>query len=116
MASRDDLETLLATHNPPADGLYPIRGVVLFGLAECERSRLFADLLRAGRIDDIGQLMCTSHDGDRVAYLGEDEQMHPFQPQTSNGYLLDLSRGPGERRTRTRDPGTIGVPAGQLPL
>ena len=39
----EDIAPLFATHAPPADGLYPMRGVVLFGLAECERARRYAD-------------------------------------------------------------------------
>ena len=39
----EDLEPFFASHREPEDGIYPIRGVVLFGLAECERARLYAD-------------------------------------------------------------------------
>lgn len=84
------LESLFATHQPPADGLYPIRGVVLFGLAECERSRLFALALRDRRISEIGRLMNVSHDGDRVVRFTGTGSPQPYQAQTSNGYLLDL--------------------------
>jgi N-acetylgalactosamine kinase len=83
------LESLLATHRPPADGLYPIRGVVLYGLAECERSRLFADALKAQQIDQIGRLMTVSHDGDRVTRATAQGQV-AHESQTSNSYLLDL--------------------------
>jgi N-acetylgalactosamine kinase len=86
----EDLETLFATHQPPDDGLYPIRGVVLYGLAECERSRRYADALRGGQIDEIGRLMNASHDGDRVSRLDRDGQRVAYGSPTSNGYLLDL--------------------------
>jgi N-acetylgalactosamine kinase len=84
------LEALFATHHPPQDGLYPIRSVVLYGLAECERSRLFAEALKANRIDEIGQLMNVSHDGDRVAWLREDGTQALYRAPASNSYLLDL--------------------------
>jgi galactokinase len=84
-----NLETFFSTHQPPEDGLYPIRGVVLFGLAECERSRLYADALKAGHIGEIGRLMNASHDGDRVSALDADGVRQPYQAPTSNGYLLD---------------------------
>lgn len=84
------LEPLLATHQPPHDGLYPIRGVVLYGLAECERSRNFADLLKGRSVADIGRLMRISHDGDRVARLDNNGGVKEFWAPTSNGYLLDL--------------------------
>jgi N-acetylgalactosamine kinase len=98
-ASRDELRAMLpgedlsltfSTHQPPEDGLYPIRGVVLFGLAEFERSRLYADALRSGHIDEIGRLMNASHDGDRVSRLDADGVRQPYCAPTSNGFLLDL--------------------------
>jgi N-acetylgalactosamine kinase len=97
-ATRDDLahmlpeETLrpiLATHEPPAEG-YDIRGVVLFGLAECERSRVGVDLLGADRVEEFGRLMRVSHDGDRVARFEPDGSAVPFRAPSSNAYLLDL--------------------------
>jgi N-acetylgalactosamine kinase len=84
------LSPLFATHAPPSDGLYPIRGVVLYGLAECERSRIAADLLTAGRIAELGQLMAISHDGDRVCTHDEAWQPQPHLTRVSNDYLLDL--------------------------
>lgn len=57
---------LLVTHDC-GDMPYPVRGVVLFGLAECERSRLCADLLEQGDLEGVGRLMQVSHDGDRVS-------------------------------------------------
>ncbi len=84
------LDALFATHRPPEDGLYPIRGVVLYGLAECERSRLLADALKANRIAEIGRLMNVSHDGDRVMRSTAEGRQEPWWAPTSNGYLLDL--------------------------
>jgi hypothetical protein len=84
------LDAFFATHRPPPDGLYPIRGVVLFGLAECERGRLFAEALKSKSSDTIGRLMNVSHDGDRVVRFSPDGQRLPYQSPTSNGYLLDL--------------------------
>jgi N-acetylgalactosamine kinase len=84
------LESLFATHQLPDDGLYPIRGVVLYGLAECERSRLFANALRDRHIDQIGKLMTLSHDGDRVAQTTAQGTQAPYKAPTSNSYLLDL--------------------------
>jgi galactokinase len=43
----------------------PLRGPLLFGIAESERARVLADLLAEGRIDDAGRLMSIGHDGDR---------------------------------------------------
>jgi galactokinase len=90
MLSGEDLDLFFSTHRLPGDGLYPIRGVVLYGLAECERSRLFADALKANHISEIGRLMNVSHDGDRVARFDSYGKRLPYQSPTSNGYLLDL--------------------------
>lgn len=98
-ATRDEIKEILQgenvdeffeTHEPPEDGLYPIRGVVLFGLAEFERSRLYADYLKDGRVDEIGRLMNVSHNGDRVAALDANGAQIPYHAPTSNIYLLNL--------------------------
>ena len=86
----EQLSPLLATHAPPDDGLYPLRGVVLYGLAECERSRIATALLASGRVSEFGQLMTISHDGDRVCAYDESWQPRPYPAQVSNDYVLDL--------------------------
>lgn len=85
-----DLDVFFNQHKPPPDGLYPIRGVVLFGLAEMERAKLFADGMRDGRIEDVGRLMNISHDGDRVVSIDHDGNETPYQAPTSNDYILNL--------------------------
>ena len=101
----EDLDTLFSTHEPPPDGLYPIRGAVLFGLAECERSRLYADYLKRGDIEEIGRLMNVSHDGDRVA-VSDGSGQRPFLAPTTNAHLLnlmeDLESGDPERVVRAQ--------------
>jgi len=82
------LDPILATHSPQEH--YPVRGVVLFGLAEAERSRLGADLLAEGRVEEFGRLMRTSHDGDRVVAHSEEGEPQPYYAPTSSAYLLDL--------------------------
>jgi N-acetylgalactosamine kinase len=88
--SGEDLQNLFETHRPPEDGIYPLRGVVLYGLAECERSRLFADALREGRVVEIGRLMSVSHDGDRVARFTAQGEPVPYNVPVSNSFLLNL--------------------------
>jgi N-acetylgalactosamine kinase len=85
-----DLDVFFNQHNPPPDGQYPIRGVVLFGLAEMERAKLFADAMKNNRIEDVGRLMNISHDGDRVIAIDPDETETPYQAPTSNDYILNL--------------------------
>ena len=55
---------VFASHSDP--GHYTIRDVVVFGVSECERSRLAADLLDRKDLDGFGEMVLLSHDGDRV--------------------------------------------------
>ena len=76
------------TNFPPEK--YPIRGVVLYGLSECERSRLFPLLLTKNKLAEIGKMMNVSHNGDRITALSEDGNMVLYHSPVSNTYLLDL--------------------------
>ncbi len=60
------LEDLFLSHNEPADG-YRVRGVCLFGITECLRSRHCVEFLESGDVEGFGRLMTVSHDGDRVS-------------------------------------------------
>jgi N-acetylgalactosamine kinase len=46
---------------------FPVRGVFLYGLAECLRSRLCSGLLQEGQVKEFGKWMNISHNGDRVS-------------------------------------------------
>ena len=102
----EQVEPLFESHRPPADGQYPIRGVVLFGLAECERSRRFADALKEADLGEIGRLMNVSHDGDRVVRMSAEGEVVPHVSPTGNSYLLglidDLESGDLERVMRAQ--------------
>jgi len=80
----------LISGQPAPDARYPVRGVVLFGLAECERSRLAPQLLAAGDLTGFGRFMRISHDGDRVVAHDADWRPYPAIGPSSNAYLLDL--------------------------
>jgi len=99
-----DLQSIFSTHAPPPDGNYPLRGVVLYGLAECERSRLFAEVFGRQDFHTIGRLMNTSHDGDRVVRYTVQGEMLPYQAPTSDRYLegliADLESGDPQRAER----------------
>lgn len=101
-----DLDVFFSQHNPPPDGLYPIRGVVLYGLAEMERAKLFADAMKQGRIEEIGRLMNVSHDGDRVISIDDDGHQTPYLAPVSNDYILslieDLESGDLQRVSRAQ--------------
>jgi N-acetylgalactosamine kinase len=61
---REKVERILSSHALPEK--YELRNVLLYGIAECERSTLAPDLLERGEIETFGKLMTISHDGDRV--------------------------------------------------
>jgi len=64
----DHVERILRTHAEPRQG-YRIRQVVMYGIAECIRSEMAAEMLRQGDVAGFGEIMNISHDGDRVSRL-----------------------------------------------
>ncbi|MBO5762980.1 MAG: NTP transferase domain-containing protein [Lentisphaeria bacterium] len=97
-ATRKELESLLqedlsefwSTHNEPADGKYPIRSVILYGLAECARSKAYAELLKKDDLKAIGALMQASHDGDRVTRTAPDGSAIPWHYPCDNRAIMHL--------------------------
>ena len=61
---KDQLERIFSTHRDL--GHYALREVAIYGIAECQRSEMFANLVRQRRLQMIGELMRLSHDGDRL--------------------------------------------------
>ncbi|MBS1251009.1 MAG: Galactokinase [Anaerolineales bacterium] len=125
LASRlpaDVLEPLIGAHTDD-EVEYPIRGVVLYGLAECERSRLCPRYLQVGDMAGLGKLMRISHDGDRVAQHDQAWNSHPYQGPANNAYLLDLmddlESGEPERVLAAQlhfQPGAYGCSTSELDL
>ena len=62
------LQRIFRSHAAPAGG-YRIRQVCVYGICECLRSELAAGLLQQGRVEDFGEMINLSHDGDRVTHL-----------------------------------------------
>jgi galactokinase len=85
---RDLMETNFASHAEPPR--YNVRGVLLFGGAEIARSAICIDLLEAGRLEQFGELMNISHDGDRVSAPGPDGHYRPLPEDCSDEYLNNL--------------------------
>jgi len=98
--ARREIETLFTSHGEPEGG-YEVRGVALFGLAECERSRLCGDYLRRGDVEGLGRLMNISHDGDRVTFAAEEGGRMEFPAGESDELILDLIS-----RAESDDPAT----------
>jgi N-acetylgalactosamine kinase len=81
---QDLLKRQFATHDEP-DHPYPVRLVIIYGLAECKRGRMLKEVLNENNVDLYGRLMNISHDGDRVIL-----KTPRFDPQK------DLYLQPGE--------------------
>jgi N-acetylgalactosamine kinase len=82
----------LATHfgHVPEDALYPVRGVIMFGIAECARAIRAADCLRQHDLDGLGRLMNISHDGERCFATGPDGSAEPFAVDISDEAIRRL--------------------------
>jgi len=71
---------------------YPVRPVVLYGLAETARSMRAPGVISGGDIATFGRWINISHDGDRVAtWIGG--VCLPFQPDCSDARLAALAAG-----------------------
>jgi N-acetylgalactosamine kinase len=71
---RQQIEHVFRSHDEPKEG-YKIRQVCLYGIAECIRADMVPQSLAAGDMKTFGQLINTSHDGDRVTKLVDGKRM-----------------------------------------
>jgi len=85
------LNKVFKEHEEPRDG-YDLRGVCLFGISECERSRK-TEWILPGNVELFGRLMNVSHDGDRVVRSGV-----KWRFRVTDEYLERLIRSEGEAR------------------
>ncbi len=88
-----------SSHKDP--GAYPVRGVLLFGVAECLRSGMALHVLKQGHVRQFGELMKISHDGDRVSQPDESGKYCEFSLDYSeaaiNQLIVDLASEDPER-------------------
>jgi len=110
----DRIETWFASHGDHEGG-YPLRAVLLFGIAECERSRQALDALRSGDFDRIARLFAVSHDGDRVSRPAGRGERRSWSAEVGDDYLdrlirLARSDDPAEREKASlaHQPGAYG--------
>lgn len=83
------VDRIVLGHKPPING-YPIRGVCLFGVAECVRSEMAADLLERNDLLTLGRMMAVSHDGDRRVRYDRYYEPKPYSSGTPDHYLRSL--------------------------
>ncbi len=86
-----EMKKLFSTHREPEDG-YRARGVALFALAECERSKITSELLKKKRIKEFGKLMYISHDGDRIASFDKNGKKSFYKKEVTDEYLEQLCK------------------------
>lgn len=86
--SREAAALLEANFNSHQDqGGYPLRGVLMFGAAECARSQICPEVLGAGRLEEFGRLMKISHDGDRVSIPDHAGRYRKLEDTCTDAYL-----------------------------
>ena len=102
MLPEEDLSYLWENHAEPVDKLYPIRGIVIYGLAECARAGRCVNCLENKQLDELGLMMKISHNGDRVVKFSADaRESTGYSSDTSNAALQklidDLRSGDAQR-------------------
>jgi N-acetylgalactosamine kinase len=100
----EQLERLYGSHADPERG-YWVRRVCLFGVAECLRSTMAAERLRAGDVAGFGELMTLSHAGDRVTrWKGQERvvQGHRIRKKKLRRLIADLESGEPDRMEAAR--------------
>jgi len=94
----DRIETWFDSH-ADHEGGYPLRAVLLYGMAECERSRHALETISSGDSGRIRRLFAVSHDGDRVSRAGADGRRVSWAAATDDAGLDQLIRA-----ARSADP------------
>jgi hypothetical protein len=88
----DDQKELLAdiftTHKDP--GTYDLIGVTLFGLSECARSESFHKGLLKGDLNEIKNIIDTSHNGDRLFSFNNRGDCVDFDHSVTVGHLAEM--------------------------
>ena len=85
---KEMLEINFSSHDDPR--VYNVRGILLFGIAECLRAEMCIEPLQHGDIAQFGRLMQISHNGDRVSRPCRDGTYEPAQVDCSDRALKKL--------------------------
>ncbi len=96
----DRLEQIFSTH--AWSGGYNLRGVAMFGIGECLRSEMFANVLGENDLPGVGKFMRTSHDGDRVVRFDSHGRARRHLARTDDKTLRRLA---SEDADPSRQPG-----------
>jgi N-acetylgalactosamine kinase len=95
---------------------YPVRPVVMFGLAEMARSLRAPEVLIGGDIKTFGRWMNVSHDGDRVARWasGSATPCQADYSDTTLAALVDAARAGRPEAALTEQPGAYACSLPQI--
>lgn len=88
-ANAEEIKRLFREHAEPPNG-YAVRGVALFGVSECERSRIAPEVMLKGS-ERFGLLMNVSHNGDREV-IHFDGGIKRWRVPLDDAYLDSLSQ------------------------
>ncbi len=98
------IHRVFRSHAEPEDG-YNIRQICLYGIAECIRAEMVPQCLRTGDMKTFGELMSTSHNGDRVTELVDGQRIptdNSYPDERIDALISDLQSGDKRRINRAR--------------
>jgi galactokinase len=97
-----EIHHVFRSHDEPEQG-YHIRQICLYGIAECIRADMVPQALRAGDMKTFGELICISHDGDRVTKLVDGKRVptdNSYPAARLDALIDDLESGVPQRISR----------------
>jgi galactokinase len=98
------IHRVFRSHSEPKQGYY-IRQICLYGIAECIRAEMVPRCLKTADMKTFGELMSTSHNGDRVTKV-VDGQLVPtdnsYPAERIDALISDLQSGDKQRMNRAR--------------
>ncbi|HNS32271.1 MAG TPA: galactokinase family protein, partial [bacterium] len=86
----EEVRKSIETISPSVD-VFPVREILVYGLAECMRSRFGSEFLLKNDIRAFGKLMNISHDGDRVVMWTKEKEYTPFTIDYSDKAMKKLA-------------------------
>ena len=101
---QQEIRHIFRSHDEPQHG-YQIRQICLYGIAEFIRADMAPHCLRKGDMKMFGELICISHDGDRVTKLVEAKRVqidNSYPDERIDALISDLQSPDGHRMSRAQ--------------